>query len=135
MRPGPKKNKKVLAAVKITPLCPIVAGPWLARDFFQDRIVSTSVLKTIRRFACWCLARQVQPTNLLTPKILDHRRHALDLRLGQLGENRQAQALASGLFRVRKITGLMAQAGVTFLQMQRQRIIDRKSTRLNSSHL
>ena len=62
---------------------------------------------------------------LSSKEIFDNFRHALDLRVGQFGINRQAQALARGFFGHGKIAGLVAEARVTFLQMQWQWIVQR----------
>ena len=68
----------------------------------------------------FCRATEARNVRLFAEKILDHLRHALDLRVGQFGINRQAQAFARGLFGDGKIAGLVAEVRVSLLQMQRQ---------------
>src|ERR1700692_3417633 len=62
---------------------------------------------------------------LFLEEISDDFHHTLDLCVGQFGINRQAQTFARGFFCHREITRLVAEAGVTFLQVQRQRIMQR----------
>jgi len=49
---------------------------------------------------------------------LDDGGHPLNLRVGQLGINRQAQALTRGLFRRREIAGFVAEVGIALLHVQ-----------------
>ena len=49
---------------------------------------------------------------------LDDGGHPLNLRLGQLGINRQAQALPRGLFSDGEIAGLIAEIGIALLHVQ-----------------
>src|ERR1017187_4611017 len=63
--------------------------------------------------------------SLCAEKILDDRDDALDLRVGQFGENRQAEAFARGFFGDGKSAGLVAEIRIALLQMQRQRVMQR----------
>src|SRR5262245_47549178 len=49
------------------------------------------------------------PKNLTPEKLLDHLRHALDLRVGHFRINREAEAFARGLFCDRKHARLVAE--------------------------
>jgi len=51
-------------------------------------------------------------------------RNALDLGLGHFGINGQAEAFAGGFFGDGEIAGLIAQAGIAFLEVQRLRVME-----------
>jgi hypothetical protein len=63
--------------------------------------------------------------HLFLEKILDDRDHALDLRVGQFRENRQAETFTRGFFGNGKIPGVVAEIRVTLLQVPRPRIMQR----------
>ena len=57
-------------------------------------------------------------------KIVNYRGNPLNLGLGQLGINGQAEAFAGGFFGDGEIAGLVAEAGITLLEVQRQGVME-----------